>query len=154
MKYWLMKSEPDVFSIDHLKKDKTTWWTGVRNYAARNHMLAMKIGDLVLFYHSNTKPSGLVGVAEVSQLAAPDQLQFDPKSEYFDAKSTKEKPIWQCVEIKYKSTYRRIISLEEIKNDPCCQDMVLLKQGRLSVQPVTAAEFKYLCQKGLKTVNE
>lgn len=150
MKYWLMKSEPDVFSIDLLKKDKSTWWTGVRNYAARNHMQAMEVGDQVLFYHSNAAPSGVIGVAEVSKKAAPDQLQFDKKSEYFDPKATKEKPIWYCTEIKYKNKFKNLISLDQIKHDPKCKDMILIKQGRLSVQPVTKIEFEHICKLGEK----
>lgn len=150
MKYWLMKSEPDVFSIDTLKKDKTTWWTGVRNYTARNNMQAMELGDLVLFYHSNAEPSGVIGIAEVSQLAAPDQLQFDKKSEYYAEKATKEKPIWFCTEIKYKLKFGQLVSLDQIKHDPKLKSMALLKQGRLSVSPVTEAEFKHICKLGEK----
>lgn len=150
MNYWLMKSEPDVFSIDHLKKDKTTWWEGVRNYAARNSMQAMQPGDLVLFYHSSTDPSGIAGIAEVAKTAEPDKLQFDKKSEYYDPKATKEKPIWFCVQIKYSSTLKNYISLDDIKKDPKCKDMVLIKRGRLSVQPVTKTEFDHLCKLGQK----
>lgn len=150
MKYWLMKSEPDVFSIDTLKKDKTTWWTGVRNYTARNNMQAMELGDLVLFYHSNAEPSGVIGIAEVSKLAAPDQLQFDKKSEYYAEKATKEKPIWFCTEIKYKSKFDHLVALDQIKHDPKLKNMALLKQGRLSVSPVSEAEFKHICKLGEK----
>ena len=150
MKYWLMKSEPDVFSIDHLKKDKTSWWTGVRNYTARNFMQSMAIGDQILFYHSNAQPSGVIGIAEVSKLAAPDQLQFDKKSEYYAEKATKEKPIWFCTEIKYKSTFDQLVSLNQIKHDPKLKEMPLLKQGRLSVSPVTKAEFEHICKLGKK----
>jgi predicted RNA-binding protein with PUA-like domain len=150
MKYWLMKSEPDVFSIDHLKKDKTSWWTGVRNYTARNFMQSMAIGDQILFYHSNAQPSGVIGIAEVSKLAAPDQLQFDKKSEYYAEKATKEKPIWFCTEIKYKSTFDQLVPLDQIKHDPKLKEMPLLKQGRLSVSPVTKAEFEHICKLGKK----
>lgn len=150
MKYWLMKSEPDVFSIDHLKKDKTTWWTGVRNYTARNFMQAMKISDQVLFYHSNAEPSGVIGLAEVSQLAQPDKLQFDKKSEYYAEKATKEKPIWFCTELKYHSTFKQLVSLDQIKHDPKLKNMELLRQGRLSVSPVTKAEFEHICKLGQK----
>lgn len=150
MKYWLMKSEPDVFSIDHLKKDKTTWWTGVRNYTARNFMQSMMIGDQILFYHSNAAPSGVVGLAEVNKLAAPDQLQFDKKSEYYAEKATKEKPIWFCPEIKYKCTFDLLVSLDQIKHDPKLKEITFLKQGRLSVSPVTKAEFEHICKLGKK----
>lgn len=153
-KYWLMKSEPDVFSIEQLKKDKTTWWEGVRNYQARNFMQnEMQVGDKILFYHSNAAPSGIAGTATVSKLAEPDKLQFDKKSEYFDAKATTAKPIWFCVEIKYESTFKKFISLDEIKNDPKCADMVLIKRSRLSVQPVTKSEFDYLVKKGSSFVS-
>lgn len=145
-----MKSEPDVFSIDTLKKDKTTWWTGVRNYTARNNMQAMELGDLVLFYHSNAEPSGVIGIAEVSQKAAPDQLQFDKKSEYYAEKATKEKPIWFCTEIKYKSKFDQLVPLDQIKHDPKLKNMDLLKQGRLSVSSVSEAEFKHICKLGEK----
>lgn len=150
MKYWLMKSEPDVFSIDQLKKDKTTWWTGVRNYTARNFMQSMQIGDTVLFYHSNAEPSGVIGLAEVSQLAAPDELQFDKKSEYYAEKATKEKPIWYCTEIKYISKFDQLVSLDQIKRDSKLKNMELLRQGRLSVSPVTEAEYKHICKLGKK----
>ncbi|MFN3455587.1 MAG: EVE domain-containing protein [Pseudobdellovibrio sp.] len=149
MKYWLMKSEPDVYSLDHLKQDKTTWWEGVRNYQARNFMMNdMQIGDLVLFYHSNSTPSGIAGLAEISKTAEPDKLQFDKKSEYYDAKATKEKPIWFCTEVKFKKIFKNFIPLDEIKNDPKCSDMILVKRSRLSVQPVTKNEFDYLTKKG------
>ena len=102
MQYWLMKSEPDVFSIDDLKKQKQTTWDGVRNYQARNFMMNdMQVGDLVLFYHSNAKPPGIAGLATVSKKAEPDPTQFDKKSEYFDPKATKEKPRWFCVKVKF-----------------------------------------------------
>jgi len=145
-RYWLMKSEPDVFSLNDLKSKKTTWWDGVRNYTARNFMMKeMRIGDLVLFYHSNAKPSAVVGLAEVTQLAQPDETQFDKKSDYYDAKSTREKPRWYCVEVGYKSGLPRPVSLEEIKSTAKLKGMALLKYSRLSVQPVLAAEFKTIC---------
>jgi len=147
-----MKSEPDVFSIEHLKKDKTTWWEGVRNYQARNFMMNdMSSGDQVLFYHSNATPSGLAGVAEVSKNAEPDKLQFDKKSEYYDAKATTSKPQWYCVQVKYVSTFKKFISLDEIKNDSACSDMLVIKKGqRLSIQPITEKEFNHLCKIGMK----
>src|ERR1043165_3838406 len=116
MKYWLMKSEPDVYSIDHLKKDGTTWWTGVRNYQARNFMWKeMQVGDKVLFYHSNAEPPGIAGIAEVSKLAEPDATQFDKKSDVFEPKASKEKPMWYCVQVKFKKSFKNFISLDEIK---------------------------------------
>ncbi len=142
-KYWLMKSEPDVFSIDNLKKDKTTLWEGVRNYQARNYMTNdMSVGDEVLFYHSSTDPSGIIGLATVSGKARPDASQFNKKSDYFDPKATQEKPIWFCVEIKYKSTFKKILTLHEIKNIKALEDMLVIKKGsRLSIQPVTEKDF-------------
>ena len=140
-----MKSEPDVFSIDHLKKDKVSWWTGVRNYQARNNMKAMGLGDEILFYHSSCEIPGVVGLATVSKLAAPDQLQFDKKNEYFDKKSTLEKPIWFCVEVKYKSHFKKIVSLHDLKHIPELKNMPLLQRGsRLSVQPVSKEEFEII----------
>lgn len=145
-KYWLMKTEPDVFSIDDLKKSTTTLWEGVRNYQARNYMMKdMNINDEVLFYHSSTDPSGIVGLATVSQKAMPDLTQFNKKSEYFDPKATKEKPNWYCVEVKYKSTFKKILTLQEIKNIPALKNMMVIKKGsRLSIQPVSEDDFNYI----------
>lgn len=144
MKYWLMKSEPDVFSIEDLEKNKTTLWEGVRNYQARNFMKEMEVGDQVLFYHSNAEPSGVAGIATVCKLAVPDPLQFDKKSEYFDPKSTKEKPTWHCVEVKFQKKFKELFSLPEIRSDKKLQDMLLLKRSRLSVTPVDKKDFEYI----------
>jgi len=146
MKYWLMKSEPDVFSIDDLSRNKTTLWEGVRNYQARNFMMKdMEIGDEVLFYHSNAEPPGIAGVAVVSKLALPDPLQFDKKSEYYDAKATKEKPIWYCVEVKFKKKFKNLLSLNEIKNDKNLKNMIVIQKGsRLSINPVDKKDFEYI----------
>ena len=142
-KIWLMKSEPDVYSIDHLKKDGTTWWTGVRNYQARNFMMnEMKVGDWVLFYHSNAEPPGVAGLAQVSKSAEPDSLQFDKKSEYFDPKASKEKPIWFCVQVKYAGHFKHLVSLDDLRKEKSLSEMFVLKKGqRLSIQPVTEKEF-------------
>ena len=141
-----MKSEPDVFSIDHLKKDKTTLWEGVRNYQARNFMMnEMSVGDEVLFYHSSTDPSGIVGLATINKKAHPDESQFNKKSEYFDPKATKEKPIWFCVEVKYKSTFKQPLTLHQIKAIPALNEMLVVQKGsRLSIQPVTEKDFNYI----------
>lgn len=143
MSYWLMKSEPDVYGIETLKKDKTTWWEGVRNYQARNFMMKdMKEGDLVLFYHSNAEPSGVAGLAKVSRAAEPDKSQFDKKSEYFDPKATKEKPNWFCVQVEYVGQFPEIISLDDLRAEKSLTDMLVLKKGqRLSVQPVDKKHF-------------
>ena len=143
MKYWLMKSEPDVFSLDNLKKDKTTWWEGVRNYQARNYMMKdMQVGDLVLFYHSNATPPGVAGIAKISHAAEPDKAQFDKKSEYFDPKATKEKPIWFCTQVQYVEELKNFVSLADLREAKGLEDMLVLAKGsRLSVQPVEKKHF-------------
>lgn len=151
-KYWLMKSEPDVFSIDDLKKDKTTLWEGVRNYQARNFMTKeMELGDEVLFYHSNAKPPGVAGLAVVSKKAQADPTAFDKKSEYFEPKATPERPIWECVEVKFVEKFKNYLSLDDLREVPSLKDMLLLKRGtRLSIQPVTKKEFDVICKLGKK----
>lgn len=151
-KAWLMKSEPDVFSIEDLKKNKTSLWEGVRNYQARNFMQhEMHIGDGVLFYHSNAKPSGIAGLGVVCKNAVPDPTQFDKKSEYYDPKATKEKPIWFCTEIKFVTQFKNFISLEQLKNDEKLSRLLVIKKGqRLSVQPVDFNDFEYIHQLGIK----
>ncbi len=141
-KCWLMKSEPTVYSIDDLKKNSTTHWEGVRNYQARNFMKSMNIGDLVFFYHSNSKPSGISGIAQVSKMFYPDHTSWDKKSRYFDPKSTKEDPRWFMVDIKFIKKLNSIISLDELKNNPNLKEMKVVQKGsRLSVQPVSKDEF-------------
>ena len=149
-RYWLMKSEPDVFSIDDLKRLGTTPWEGVRNYQARNFMRDdMKVGDLVLFYHSNTKPPGVVGIGKVSREGYPDFFAFDKKSNYYDPKSDPEKPRWIMVDVDYVSTFKRTVSLDEMKEVPGLVDMLAIKKGmRLSVQPVTRDEFQIVKKLG------
>ncbi len=148
--YWLMKSEPDAYSIDHLKKDQTTWWEGVRNYQARNFMTqSMQLDDEVLFYHSNAEPSGLAGIAVVSKLAQPDQLQFNKKSEFYDPKATLQKPNWFCVEVKYVAKFKNFIPLSQIKTEPKLAGMLVIKKGsRLSIQPVDKKDFDWIISKG------
>lgn len=144
MQYWLMKSEPDCFSIDTLQKEGTTIWDGVRNYQARNIMRdEMKQGDQVLFYHSNAKPPHIAGLAEItSKEPIADPTQFDPKSEYFDEKSSKDNPRWMTVKVKFKKKFKEIIPLDQVKTNPKLKDMMLVQRGsRLSVQPVTAKEW-------------
>ena len=150
MKYWLMKSEPSSFSIDDLKAQKSTLWDGVRNYQARNFMMnEMTAGDQILFYHSSADPTAAVGIAEVSAPAEPDLTALDSKSKYFDPKATPGNPIWYCVRIKFKSKFRRPVSLEEIKNHKVLQKMDLLRRGnRLSVQPVSQKEFEIISALG------
>lgn len=148
-RYWLMKSEPTSYSIDDLKKDKSTLWEGVRNYQARNLMREMQLGDEVLFYHSSAEPPAAVGIAEVSGPAEPDPTQFDASDSHYDPKATPADPIWQCVRVKFKQKFVREVALPELREQKALQNMVLLKKGsRLSVQPVTGTEFKLVCKLG------
>ena len=141
--YWLMKSEPNSYSIQDLKRDKTAFWDGVRNYQARNFMIQdMKIGDKVLFYHSNAKPSGVTGLAVVCKTAEPDLTALDKKSIYYDPKATKQNPRWQAVTVRFVALFDRVISLSELRGEKALKDMLLLKKGqRLSVLPVTKKEY-------------
>jgi predicted RNA-binding protein with PUA-like domain len=145
MAYWLIKSEPSVYSIDHLSRDKTTAWTGVRNYQARNFMRDdMKVGDRVFFYHSSCDEPGIAGIAEVSGAATPDKTQFDKRSEYYDPAATRENPRWVGVELKFVSK-ASLIPLSALKGQPALRDMRLLARGnRLSITPVSAAEWNYI----------
>lgn len=152
MNYWLMKSEPDVFSFQDLKKrpKKTEPWNGVRNYQARNFMRdEMKKGDLVFFYHSSCEVPGIAGIAQVNSEAYPDSTQFDAKSEYFDPKSTLEKPRWFLVDVTFHQDLKHFISLEELKKHKNLSEMRLLQKGnRLSILPVTKKEFDYIIKLG------
>ena len=142
-RYWLMKSEPYVYSIDDLERDGTTFWDGVRNYSARNLMRdEMKIGDRVLFYHSNANPPGVAGVAEVVRESYPDHTQFEEENKYFDPKATEENPRWFMVDIKFVEKLERVVTLPEIRDTPALSDMVLVNRSRLSVQPVRKAEYE------------
>lgn len=144
MRYWLMKSEPSEFSIEDLKKKGVEPWTGVRNYQARNHMRdLMQVGDLILFYHSSVTPAGVVGTATVGSEAYPDPTQFDEKGEYLEPRATPEKPVWFLVDIHYASTLKRMVTLQELRENPATSSMLVVKRGmRLSVQPVTSKEFQ------------
>lgn len=141
--FWLMKSEPDVYSIDDLKCDKTTYWEGVRNFQARNFLREkMKKGDLAFFYHSNAAPSGIAGIAEIVREGYPDPSAFDSKDVHYDAKSIKENPRWFVVDIRFKEKFSRLVSLDELRKVAGLQNMALLRQGRLSVQPVRLEEWE------------
>lgn len=142
-----MKSEPDVFSIDDLQKQKESHWDGVRNYQARNFMTqAMKVGDRVLFYHSNAEPPGIAGLAVVSAEATPDPSQFDKKSPYFEPRAQREKPVWFCVKVRFQEKFQRLLSLEELRGEKKLAQMPLFQKGqRLSIQPVTKEEFEWIC---------
>lgn len=143
MRHWLMKSEPDAFSIDDLAHVGTEPWSGVRNYQARNFMRdGMRPGDGVLFYHSSCAEPGVVGIAAVASDAYPDPPQFDRKSHYFDPASTQETPRWQLVDIAFKRKLARTITLTELKEQPRLEEFALLRRGnRLSILPVTQAQW-------------
>ena len=147
-RYWLMKSEPDAFSIDDLQRVGTEPWNGVRNYQARNFMRdGMQVGDGILFYHSNTKVPGIVGTATVASAAYPDDTQFNPKSDYFDPRASREQPRWYLVDVAFERKLAQVIALDEIKQlaDALGEGFPLTAKGnRLSVFPVTAAQWKLL----------
>jgi len=148
MKYWLMKSEPDVYGVDHLAgaPKRTTAWEGVRNYQARNMLRDdFRKDDLAFFYHSSCEVPGIAGVVKVVREAYPDPTQFDRRSEYYDAKSTRETPRWFCVDVKLEKRIEPVITLPELREHEsgALREMVILKRGnRLSVTPVTAAEWR------------
>jgi predicted RNA-binding protein with PUA-like domain len=140
--YWLMKSEPEEFSIADLERVRVEPWSGVRNFMARFNMRQMNIGDEVLFHHSSVDPPGVAGLARVFRTNVLDEKQFDPDSPYFDAKATREKPIWDCVDVEYVATFPHFVSMDRLRADVGLADMAVLKRGmRLSVQPVTEAEY-------------
>jgi predicted RNA-binding protein with PUA-like domain len=146
MNYWLMKSEGDCYSIDDLKADKRTAWTGVRNYMARNFMVRdMSVGDQVLFYHSSSEPTGIYGLAKVVAKAHVDETQFDKKDEHYDPKATREKSIWQCVDVAFVKKFAEPITLHALKLDPKLSGMMVLQKGsRLSIQPVSKEHFEHI----------
>ena len=146
MANWLVKSEPDVFSIDDLKRDKRTTWEGVRNYQARNYLRAMAKGDRVLYYHSNTDVPGVVGLAKVVATAYPDPTQFDPGSHYYDPGSKREDPRWSLVDVGFVKKLRRTVSLDELRGHAAALgDFPLIRQGnRLSVMPVTDEQYELI----------
>ena len=149
MNYWLIKSEPDAFSIDDLKNapDKKDHWDGIRNYQARNFMRDdMEKGDLVLFYHSSCKEPGVVGIAEIASGAYPDHTAFDSREKYFDPKSDPENPRWLMVDVRYKRKTRRLISLSEIKiHADQLENFALIRRGnRLSIMPITKEHWDFI----------
>lgn len=157
-RYWLIKSEPDVFSIDDLAnaEDQTTCWDGVRNYQARNTMRDdMKVGDQVLFYHSNAKPPGVAGICEVVQEGYTDHTAFDKKDKHYDPKSDPGNPRWIMVDVRLVEKFPRLVGLPELKETSELDGMVLLQRGsRLSVQTVTAQHFKHICKMAKKPAKE
>lgn len=142
--YWLMKSEPDVYSIDDLRRDGFSPWEGVRNYQARNFMRDnMRVGDYVLFYHSNAKPPGVAGVGRVSRESYPDFTATDPDSNYFDPKTDPENPRWMMVDVAFVAKFDELLPLQQLKDDPELSEMLVVQRGqRLSVQPVVQADFE------------
>lgn len=148
MQHWLMKSEPTTFSLRHLERKGEVLWDGVRNFQARNYMQRqMRPHDPILFYHSNTKVPGIVGLAEVTGPAAVDPTQFQTHSDYFDARATKDKPIWFGVRVGFKELFPRLVTLEELREIKSLAGMALLARGqRLSVQPVLPKHFRLICK--------
>jgi len=148
-RYWLMKSEPNTYSIDDLARDGRTHWDGVRNYQARNFMRdQMKVGDEVLFYHSNAEPPGVVGIARVVREGYPDHTARDPKSKYFDPKASDEDPRWFMVDVEFVEKFGEIVPLDTLKATPGLENMLVTKKSRLSVQPVTESEFEIVRRLG------
>lgn len=151
MNYWIVKTEPEAYSIDDLARDKKTPWEGVRNYQARNFLRAMEVGDGVLIYHSSTAHKGVYGIGRVQKAAYPDPSQFDNNNHYFDPKATKEKPLWYCPDIAYVEHCNKPVSLAIIKSDPALEGIQLREPGlRLSVMPVTKKHFTYIQRLGGK----
>jgi predicted RNA-binding protein with PUA-like domain len=148
MRHWLMKSEPDVYGIDHLaaQSGKTDHWDGVRNYQARNMMRdEMQPGDPVFFYHSNCAEPGIVGIMEITRGAYPDPTAFDPEAKYYDPKSDPDNPRWVMVDVRFKRKLDRTITLSELKAQPVLAEMPLVRKGnRLSIMPVTPDQWEFI----------
>ena len=156
-RYWLMKSEPDVFSFHDLTREPglTTCWDGVRNYQARNYLRdEIRVGDGVLFYHSSADPKAVVGTAKVVKAGYPDPTQFDRRHKYYDPKSSKAEPRWYVVDIKAEKAFKRPVVLEEMRGVPALKNMRLLQRGqRLSVMPVGAAEYRVVVRLGSREIS-
>ena len=150
MNYWLLKTEPDSYSITDLRKDGTTSWGGIRNYQARNYLRDdMEKGDLCLFYHSSAKPMAVMGICEVVKEAYPDETQFDPSDDHFDIDSEMDKPRWYAVDVAFRKIFHSPVLLSQMKNNSKLADMKLLNRGtRLSVLPVTKKEFEEIVRLG------
>jgi predicted RNA-binding protein with PUA-like domain len=149
MAFWLVKTEPHVYSIDDLRRDTVTAWTGVRNYQARNFLKQMEVGDLVLVYHSNAEPPGVVGIARVKHVAKPDPTQFDRASEYFDPAASPDKPRWFCPDLAFSAKLSSMVSLEALRGKTSLSGLPLLQRGsRLSVLPVTEKHFEIIQSMG------
>jgi predicted RNA-binding protein with PUA-like domain len=144
MRYWLLKSEPGNYSIRDFERDGQTSWTGVRNYQARNFMQKdMRPGDLGIFYHSNSDPSGCFGLLRVAEAAQPDETQFDSKSKYFEPRASEAKPVWFCVDVEYVATFKKPVSIAMLRSVASLKNLEILKKGsRLSITPVSEKDFK------------
>jgi predicted RNA-binding protein with PUA-like domain len=152
VRYWLIKSEPDVFSFDDLlaAPKQTTSWDSVRSTGARNFLRdGMKQGDLCFYYHSNADPSAIVGICEVVREGHPDGTAFDPSHDYYDAGSHRAHPTWFAVDVKAVAAFTTPVTLPEVKADPVMREMALIRVGRLSVVPVTAEEWAYVCSRAM-----
>jgi predicted RNA-binding protein with PUA-like domain len=145
---WLMKTEPEVFGIDDLARKGVEKWDGVRNLQARNNMKSMQLRDRVLFYHSSCDPPGVAGLARVCRTAYPDFTSWEPSSKYYDPRSTPESPRWFMVDVEFEAKFRRLVPLDELRRTRGLEDMILLRWARLSVQPVTAAQYELICRLG------
>ena len=151
MKYWLLKSEGDCYPIAELKKDKSTAWTGVRNFQARNYMREMSVGNMILFYHSSARITGIYGLAKVSKLAHADMTAQNPKDEHYDPRSNREKPIWECADVTYVETFKEPVPLDSIRQNKKLSKMILLQRGsRLSVMPVEKTDFEEIVRMSKK----
>lgn len=146
MAYWLLKSEPDTFGIDHLREVGVEHWDGVRNYAARNNLMAMKLGDLGFFSHSSCEVPGIAGILEVAREHYPDHTQFDPQSKYFDAKATPDKPRWFMPDVRFVMKFDEVVPLTRIRATPGLDRMQMFVYNRLSVSAVTDEEWRIICE--------
>lgn len=149
-RHWLMKSEPSCYSIDDLRRDKHTGWSGVRNHQVRNFMRDdMAVGDLVLFHHSSAEPPGIAGIAKIVGAATPDPTAWDRHDDHFDPKSSPEKPTWLMVEVGFVAKFKRFVTLDALRAEPRLADMLVLRRGqRLSIMPVERAHFELVCALG------
>jgi len=146
MAYWLLKSEPDSYSISDLEREGVACWDGVRNYMARNNLMTMKVGDRGFFHHSGANPPGIAGICEVVREAYPDHTQFDPSSKYFDPKASPDKPRWFMPDVAFVCRFDEVVPLPMLRQTPGLQDMSMLQQGsRLSVTPVAEKEWEIIC---------
>jgi predicted RNA-binding protein with PUA-like domain len=148
-RYWLMKSEPDVYSIDDLARDGKTHWEGVRNYQARNFMRDdMRPGDRVLYHHSNADPTGVAGLARIASRGYPDPSALDPKSHYYDEKATPDDPRWVMVDVEFEEKFPHVVTMDDLRAAPGLEKMLVINKSRLSVQPVTKEEFEIVVKLG------